>query len=266
MVLPGLRLAALCRLAAPAAQGVVPPLAAASPRAMPLPPRGSPSTPLTAISFHAKKQVRRSAGSWRTARRCAGGCPHAWSILLLLPPQGRRPPLRPLPTVIARSRKRTGRSGSVSSLMPPLPRLPLVLPAMMALPSSSRVASRTGRLSPRAPGLSPSPQRRPPRAAAWMARPRVLPLSMLMPRWVATSSEPRSHYGDGEAGDGGVHTPVWPPADASLAQLEDWLEALRRLPEDDVTLSRQVLLSRHIGDLRRPLPAPPAEPFVLKAT
>ena len=76
-----------------------------------------------------------------------------------------------------------------------------------------------------------------------------------------------SQPGDEDAGDGGVHTLVWPPADATLAQLEDWLEALRRLPEDDAILSRQVLLSRRIGDLRRPLPAPPAEPltFVLRA-
>ena len=66
-----------------------------------------------------------------------------------------------------------------------------------------------------------------------------------------------SQLGDGDDGDGGARTPVWPPADATLAQVEDWLEALRRLLEDDAILSRQVILSRRIGDLRRPLPAPP---------
>ena len=71
-----------------------------------------------------------------------------------------------------------------------------------------------------------------------------------------------SQCGDEEGGDGGVHTPVWPPADASLAQLEEWLDALRRLPGDDVILNKQALLSRRVSDLRMPLPAPPAEPLI----
>ena len=68
---------------------------------------------------------------------------------------------------------------------------------------------------------------------------------------------------DDDAGDAGTRTPVWPPANASLAQLEEWLDALRRLPEDDVILGRQALLGRRIEELRRPLPAQPAEPLTL---
>ena len=56
---------------------------------------------------------------------------------------------------------------------------------------------------------------------------------------------------------------MWPPADATLGQLEEWLDALRRLPEDDVILGRQTLLGRRIEELRRPLPAQPAEPLTL---
>ena len=38
---------------------------------------------------------------------------------------------------------------------------------------------------------------------------------------------------------------------------------LRRLPGDDAILSIQALLGRRIGELRRPLPAPPAELLTL---
>ena len=38
---------------------------------------------------------------------------------------------------------------------------------------------------------------------------------------------------------------------------------MRRLPEDDVILSRQALLGRRIGELRMPLPTQPAEPLTL---
>ena len=56
---------------------------------------------------------------------------------------------------------------------------------------------------------------------------------------------------------------MWPPANATLGQLEEWLDALRRLPEDDLILSRQALLGRRIEELRKPLPAQPAEPLTL---
>ena len=75
---------------------------------------------------------------------------------------------------------------------------------------------------------------------------------------------PAGELSDGDdAGDAGVRTPVWPPADATLGQLEEWLDALRRLPEDDIILSRQALLGRRINELRKPLPAQPAEPLTL---
>ena len=48
---------------------------------------------------------------------------------------------------------------------------------------------------------------------------------------------------DEDAVDGGSPTPVWPPADATLDQLEDWLDSLRRLPEDEGIMARQDLLA-----------------------
>ena len=73
-----------------------------------------------------------------------------------------------------------------------------------------------------------------------------------------------SYHDDDDAVGGGPSTPVWPPADATLAQLEKWLDSFRRLPEDEGILARQDLLSRRI---RMPMPAPPASPFtfVLRA-
>ena len=62
-------------------------------------------------------------------------------------------------------------------------------------------------------------------------------------------------HDDDVAVAGGAATPVWPPADATLAQLEDWLESLRRLPEDDFILARQGAPAHRIDELRRPLPA-----------
>ena len=79
------------------------------------------------------------------------------------------------------------------------------------------------------------------------------------------AEEPASSYhDDDDAVGGGTSTPVWPPADATSAQLEDWLDSFRRLPEDEGILARQDLLSRRI---RMPMPAPPASPFtfVLRA-
>ena len=66
---------------------------------------------------------------------------------------------------------------------------------------------------------------------------------------------------DDAAVAGGAATPVWPPADATLAQLEDWLESLRRLPEEDAVLARQGALSRRTNELRTPLPAARASPL-----
>ena len=76
-----------------------------------------------------------------------------------------------------------------------------------------------------------------------------------------------SYRDDGDAVGGDPSTPVWPPADATLAQLEDWLDSFRRLPEDEGILARQDLLSRSIRELRMPMPALPAPPltFVLRA-
>ena len=68
---------------------------------------------------------------------------------------------------------------------------------------------------------------------------------------------------DDDAVAGGAATPVWPPVDATLAQLEDWLESLRRLPKDDAILARQGLLSRRVSELRTPLPASRASPLTL---
>ena len=70
-----------------------------------------------------------------------------------------------------------------------------------------------------------------------------------------------SYSDDDDAVGGDPSTPVWPLADATLAQLEDWLDSLRRLPEDEGILARQGLLSRRIRELRMPMPAPPASPF-----
>ena len=69
-----------------------------------------------------------------------------------------------------------------------------------------------------------------------------------------------SQHDDEDAVDGGSPTPVWPPADATLDQLEDWLDSLRRLPEDEGILARQDLLFRRIRELRMPMPAPPPTP------
>ena len=68
---------------------------------------------------------------------------------------------------------------------------------------------------------------------------------------------------DDAAVAGGVATPVWPPVGATLAQLEVWLESLRRLPEDDVILARQGALTRRVHELRMPLPAARASPRAL---
>ena len=70
-------------------------------------------------------------------------------------------------------------------------------------------------------------------------------------------------HDDDAAVAGGVATPVWPPVDAILAQLEDWLESLRRLPEDDVILARQGVLTQRIHELRMSLPAAHAYPLTL---
>ena len=66
---------------------------------------------------------------------------------------------------------------------------------------------------------------------------------------------------------GGAVTPAWPPADATLAQLGDWLETIRRLPADEFILARQGALTNRIDELRRPMPASRASPptLVLRA-
>ena len=72
-----------------------------------------------------------------------------------------------------------------------------------------------------------------------------------------------SQRDDEPAGAGGSHTPVWPPADVTLVQLEEWLDSLRRPPADEGILARQDLLCQRIRELRMPLPAPPADPSTL---
>ena len=66
-----------------------------------------------------------------------------------------------------------------------------------------------------------------------------------------------SQRGDELDGASGTHTPVWPPADATLAQLEGWLDSFRRLPADEGILARQDLLCQRIHELRMPLRSPP---------
>ena len=61
-----------------------------------------------------------------------------------------------------------------------------------------------------------------------------------------------SQHGGEPDGASGTHTPVGPPADATLAQLERWLDSLRRLPADEGILSRQDLLCQRIHELRMP--------------
>ena len=70
-------------------------------------------------------------------------------------------------------------------------------------------------------------------------------------------------HDDEDAVDVGTPTPVWPPADATLDQLGDWLGSLRRLSADQGILARQDLLCQRILELRMPMPAPPADPFTL---
>ena len=98
-------------------------------------------------------------------------------------------------------------------------------------------------------------------------------LAMLMPRCMTTpmtlsAGDDEDDRDDDAAVAGGAATPVWPLVDATLAQLEDWLESLRRLPKDDAILARQGALSRRVSELRTPLPAARASPltFVLGAT
>ena len=89
---------------------------------------------------------------------------------------------------------------------------------------------------------------------------------MLMPRCEMVSPTQKfagSQCNDEPDGAGGSHTPVWPPADAILVQLEEWLDSLRRLPADEGILARQDLLCQRIRELRMPLPAPPADPLTL---
>lgn len=69
-----------------------------------------------------------------------------------------------------------------------------------------------------------------------------------------------NQHGGEPDGASGTHTPVWPPADATLAQLEGWLDSLRKLPADEGILSRQDLLCQRVHELRMPLPAPPPSP------
>ena len=68
---------------------------------------------------------------------------------------------------------------------------------------------------------------------------------------------------DDDAVPGGAVTPVWPPADATLARLEDWLETIRRLPADDFIFPREGALENRIAELRRPKPKGRASPFAL---
>ena len=74
-------------------------------------------------------------------------------------------------------------------------------------------------------------------------------------------------HDDDDAVASGAVTPVWLPADAALAQLEDWLETIRRLPADEFILARQGALTNRIDELRRPMPASRASPptLVLRA-
>ena len=68
---------------------------------------------------------------------------------------------------------------------------------------------------------------------------------------------------DDDAVPSGAVTPVWPPADTTLAQLEDWLETIRRLPADDVIYASEGALENRIAELRRPKPKGQASPLAL---
>ena len=63
---------------------------------------------------------------------------------------------------------------------------------------------------------------------------------------------------DDDAVGGGSATPVWPPADATLDQLEDWLDSLRRLPEDDLILASSPGASGSCGCPCPLIPPPPS--------
>ena len=53
----------------------------------------------------------------------------------------------------------------------------------------------------------------------------------------------------------GVATPCWPPPDATLDELEGWLNSIRSLPPDDAIGAREGLLEARIAELRAPPPA-----------
>ena len=64
---------------------------------------------------------------------------------------------------------------------------------------------------------------------------------------------------DDDAVPSGAVAPIWPPADASLAQFEDWQETIRRLPAD-VIYAREGVLENRTAELRRPKPKGQASP------
>jgi len=57
-----------------------------------------------------------------------------------------------------------------------------------------------------------------------------------------------------DAAASGATTPLWPPPDATLADLGVWLDSLRSLPPDDAILARAQLLETRMSELRAPPP------------
>ena len=60
---------------------------------------------------------------------------------------------------------------------------------------------------------------------------------------------------------------MWPPADATLAELEGWLETIRCLPADEVITAREGALEARVVELEAPEPKGHTSPlaFVLRA-
>ena len=62
---------------------------------------------------------------------------------------------------------------------------------------------------------------------------------------------------DNAAMDPGTRTPVWPPLDATVEDLESWQESLAQLPQDEGLEERSRALSRRLAELREVARGPP---------
>ena len=66
--------------------------------------------------------------------------------------------------------------------------------------------------------------------------------------------DPAGTFTGDDAAASGAATPLWPPPDASLGDLEGWLDSLRSLPPDDAIEARAQLLESRIAELHSPPP------------